>query len=115
MRLLKMVQHYQQEQYLFKFTMQTHLSNLTVTEKIVVINNMARSKLIVDWQPVDGVTQYLVNYKFENGNFILKLYLVVILNLLDTQKGDLHITSIFLQCTLVLSANSTEKTFVAQR
>ena len=43
-------------------------SGLSVSEQTVVINSIARSKLIIDWQPVQGVTQYLVNYKVEDGN-----------------------------------------------
>ena len=45
-------------------------SNLVVEEATVPINNMARSKLVVSWKPVLGVGKYLVNYKFEDGNFI---------------------------------------------
>ena len=45
-------------------------SNLTAQEKIVVINNQAVSKLIITWQPVVGVTEYRVNYKFNNNNYI---------------------------------------------
>tara|TARA_R100001086_G_scaffold241712_1_gene168816 strand:+ start:566 stop:4396 length:3831 start_codon:yes stop_codon:yes gene_type:complete len=45
-------------------------SSLTAQEKIVVINNQAVSKLIITWQPVVGVTEYRVNYKFNNNNFI---------------------------------------------
>ena len=45
-------------------------SLLTAQEKIVVINNQAVSKLIITWQPVVGVAEYRVNYKFNNNNFI---------------------------------------------
>ena len=45
-------------------------SALQAEEKIVVINNQAVSKLIVSWQPIVGVTQYQVNYRFNNGNFV---------------------------------------------
>ena len=43
---------------------------LQAEEKIVEINNQAVSKLIVSWQPIVGVTQYQVNYRFNNGNFV---------------------------------------------
>ena len=39
-------------------------------EKIVVINNQAVSKLIITWRPVIGVTEYRVNYRFNDNNFI---------------------------------------------
>ena len=43
---------------------------LQAEEKVVVINNQAVAKLIVSWQPIVGVTQYQVNYRFNNGNFV---------------------------------------------
>jgi predicted phage tail protein len=42
---------------------------LTVSEKIVEINNKAVSKLILDWQTQAGATKYEVQYKYENGDF----------------------------------------------
>ena len=48
---------------------------------------MARSKLIVDWQPVEGVTQYLVNYKFENTNYISQVVFSSDFEILDSKIG----------------------------
>ena len=45
-------------------------SSLQATEKIVVLNNRAVSKLFIQWQPVSGVTEYMVQYRFKNENFI---------------------------------------------
>ncbi len=45
-------------------------SNLTSQEQIVVLNNRAVSKLIVSWTPVKGVSQYRVQHRFNNGNFV---------------------------------------------
>jgi len=45
-------------------------SNLQGTEQIVVLNNRAVSKLFIQWQPVSGVTEYLIQYRFKNENFI---------------------------------------------
>ena len=45
-------------------------SALVAQETIVQINNQAISKLVLSWQPIVGVTQYQVNYRFNNGNFI---------------------------------------------
>jgi len=45
-------------------------SALTAQETIVEINNQAVAKLVISWQPIVGVTQYQVNYRFNNGNFI---------------------------------------------
>ena len=89
-------------------------SNLTVTEKIVTLNNMARSKLIVDWQPVDGVTQYLVNYKFEDTNFISQVVFSSDFEILDSKRGTYTIEVYSFNAALTISPNSTETVFVAQ-
>jgi len=45
-------------------------SSLQGTEQIVVLNNRAVSKLFIQWQPISGVTEYMVQYRFQNENFI---------------------------------------------
>ena len=45
-------------------------SSLQGTEQIVVLNNRAVSKLFIQWQPVSGVTEYMIQYRFQNENFI---------------------------------------------
>ena len=88
-------------------------SNLTISEKTVVINNIARSKLIVDWQPVQGVTQYLVNYKFEDGNYVSQVVFSSDFELLDTPIGEYTFQVFSYNAALVLSTNPTTKTFIA--
>ena len=89
-------------------------SNLTVTEQTVVINSIARSKLIVDWQPVQGVTQYLVNYKLENGNYVSQVVFSSDFEILDTVKGVYTIQVFSYNAGLTLSSQFTETTFTAQ-
>ena len=43
-------------------------SNLTATEQIVVLNNRAISKIFLSWEPIQGVKEYLVEFKYENDN-----------------------------------------------
>ena len=45
-------------------------SSLQGKEQIVVLNNRAVSKLFIQWQPINGVTEYMVQYRFKNENFI---------------------------------------------
>ena len=80
-------------------------SNLAVTEKTVVINNIARSKLIIDWQPVQGVTQYLVNYRLENGNYVSQVVFSSDFEILDTAKGTYEIQVFSYNAALTLSTN----------
>jgi len=89
-------------------------SNLTVTEQTVVINSIARSKLIVDWQPVVGVTQYLVNYKVENGNYVSQTVFSSDFELLDTVKATYTFQVFSYNALGEISTNSTDTTFVAQ-
>ena len=92
----------------------TSPSNLGVQEKIVTINSIARSKLIVDWKPVDGVTQYLVNYKFEDTNFISQVVFSSDFEILDSKRGNYTIEVYSYNATLELSPSPTITTFTAQ-
>jgi predicted phage tail protein len=89
-------------------------SNLTITEQTVVINSIARSKLIVDWQPVVGVTQYLVNYKVENGNYVSQVVFSSDFELLDTIKATYTVQVFSYNSLGEISANATEASFTAQ-
>ena len=88
-------------------------SFLNVAEKTVVINNIARSKLIISWQAVTGVTQYLVNYKYEDTNFVSQVVFSTDFELLDSKKGTYTIQVLSYNQALVLSKNSAETTFNA--
>ena len=89
-------------------------TNLTVTEKIITINSIARSKLIIDWQPIQGVTQYQVNYKFENNNYVSQTVFSSDFELLDTKKGTYTIQVFAYNANLQISPSPTEVTFVAK-
>ena len=88
-------------------------SNLKVQEKIVAINNIARSKLIVDWQPVTGVTQYLVNYKFEDTNFISQVVFSSDFTIMDSKRGNYTIEVYSYNAALELSPSPTTTTYAA--
>ncbi len=88
-------------------------SNLVVEEATVPINNMARSKLVVSWKPVLGVGKYLVNYKFEDGNFISRETYSPDIEIMDSQKGTYEIQVFSYNAALLLSESSTTTTFTA--
>ena len=88
-------------------------SNLTIKEQTVVINNIARSKLIIDWQPVTGVTQYLVNYKLENGNYVSQVVFSSDFEILDTVKGNYTVQVFSYNSVGQLSSNFTEASITA--
>ena len=88
--------------------------NLVINETTVVINNIARSKVIISWQPVQGVSKYLVSYKFEDGNYISAETYSPDFEILDTQKGTYEVQVFSYNSLLQLSANSTSKIFIAE-
>ena len=66
-------------------------SNLQGSEQIVVLNNRAVSKLFIQWQPVSGVTEYMVQYRFKNENFISERIKRPDFTIFETQLGSYEI------------------------
>ena len=89
-------------------------SALQADEKIVVINNQAVSKLIISWQPILGVTQYQVNYRFNNGNFVSQTVSSPDFEIFNSDVGTYEIQVFSYNAALQTSATSADLTFVAQ-
>jgi len=87
---------------------------LQAEEKIVVINNQAVSKLIISWQPIVGVTQYQVNYRFNNGNFISQTVSAPDFEIFDSDIGTYEFQVFSYNTALQTSATSSNLTFTAQ-
>ena len=66
-------------------------SNLQSSEQIVVFNNRAVSKLFIQWQPISGVTEYMVQYRFDNENFITQRITRPDFTIFETKKGTYEI------------------------
>lgn len=62
-------------------------SNLSATEKIVVVNNRAISKVFLNWQAVPGVAEYRVQYRFNNGNFTTATVSKTDFEIFNSEKG----------------------------
>ena len=86
---------------------------LVADEKLVIINNQAVSKLIISWQPVNGVTQYQVNYRYNNGNFVSTTVSSPDFEIFNTNIGTYEIQVFSYNTALELSATSTNLTFNA--
>ncbi|BCV01820.1 MAG: hypothetical protein CM15mV46_310 [Caudoviricetes sp.] len=54
---------------------------------IVTINNLAVSKLLLVWTGVSGVSQYLVQYRFNSGNWVNEVVFRTDFEILDTDVG----------------------------
>ena len=88
-------------------------SNLTAVETIVPINNQAISKIFISWQPIVGVIEYQVNYRFENGNFVTEKVSRPDFQIINSQLGTYEIQVFSYNVQGQLSATSNDITFVA--
>ena len=88
-------------------------SALVAEEKLVVINNRAVSKLIISWQPIPGVTQYQVNYRFGDGNFVSTSVSSPDFEIFNTSIGTYEIQVFSYNTALQLSSSSADLTFNA--
>ena len=88
-------------------------SNLSAVEKIVPINNQAVSKIIISWQPITGVIEYQVNYRFNNGNFVSTKVSSPDFEIMNSQLGTYEIQVFSYNINTILSATSNDLTFNA--
>ena len=86
---------------------------LAATEQIFPINNQAVSKVVISWQPIVGVTQYQVNYRFGNDNFISEKVSRPDFEIMNSRKGTYTIQVFSYNVLDQLSATSTNLTFEA--
>ena len=86
---------------------------LTAVETIVPINNQAVSKIVISWQPINGVIEYQVNYRYENGNFVTERVSRPDFEILNSQLGTYEIQVFSYNVQAQLSATSTDLTFEA--
>jgi len=88
-------------------------SNLSAVEKIVPINNQAVSKIVIAWQPIVGVLEYQVNYRFANGNFVSQKVSKPDFEIMNSQLGVYEIQVFSYNVQGRLSATSNDLTFTA--
>ena len=87
--------------------------NLQASERIAVINALAVSKIILSWVPVTAVTQYLVQYRFNNTNWISETVFRPDFEIINSQKGAYEFRVFSYNAALKISATSTDLTFNA--
>ena len=88
-------------------------SNLSVVETIVPINNQAVSKIFLSWQPITGVIEYQVNYRFENGNYFTERVSRPDFQIMNSQLGTYEFQVFSYNVNNQLSATSNDLTFEA--
>ena len=89
------------------------LSSIKAEERIVVINNQAVSKLIISWKPVVGVTQYQINYRYDNSNNISTTVSSPDFEIFNSDIGKYEIEIYSYNTALQLSSSPTEFVFNA--
>jgi len=87
--------------------------NLQASERIVVINALAVTKIILSWVTVTGVSQYLVQYRFNNTNWVSEIVFRPDFELLNTEAGSYEFKVFSYNAALKLSATSSDLTFNA--
>jgi len=88
-------------------------SNLQASERVVVINALAVTKLILSWVSVTGVSQYLVQYRFNNTNWVSQIVFRPDFEIVGTEAGTYEFKVFSYNAALKLSATSTDLTFNA--
>jgi len=88
-------------------------AGLAATEQIFPINNQAVSKIVISWQPIVGVTQYQVNYRFGNDNFISEKVSRPDFEIMNSRKGTYTIQVFSYNVLDQLSATSSSIEFEA--
>jgi len=88
-------------------------SNIAGDERIIVLGDRAVSKLIVSWQPVAGVSQYLVKHKFNDGGFQTTIVQSPVYEVFDTELGTYEFEVYSLNSVFEPSVQPTTLTFNA--
>jgi len=88
-------------------------SNLSAVETIVPINNQAVSKIFISWQPIVGVIEYQVNYRYNNGNFTSERVTRPDFEIFNSQLGTYDIEVYSYNVLGKLSATANTLKFIA--
>ena len=86
-------------------------NGLSAEEVIVLINNQPVSKLIIRWQPVIGVSNYMVNYRFGNNNIVSATTSSPDFEIFNTKVGSYEVSVRSLNSGLEPSATAATDTF----
>ena len=83
-------------------------------EIIVTINGLAVSKLLLTWNVVSGVTQYLVQFRFNNGNWTSEIVYKTDFEIVNTEAGTYEFRVYSYNAGLSLSSSFSDLIFEAK-
>ncbi len=79
-------------------------TDLTATQQFYVENQKAKVKIILDYEAVPGVSQYRVQYRKDNGNFISTTIVGTDFTIFDASEGTYEFRVFSLNAALEASA-----------
>ena len=88
-------------------------SGLVAEERIIVKNKLAIVKIILSWGGVTGVSQYQVQYRFNNANWVVQDVFRPDFEIEGTEAGTYEFKVFSYNAALKLSETSTDLTFNA--
>jgi len=87
---------------------------LPILEEIVEVNNIAINRILISWQPVAGVTQYQIQYRFENTNWVTQVVFRPDIEIMNTQAGTYDIKVFSYNAGGLLSSTPSSTQFNAE-
>ena len=88
-------------------------SGLVAEERIIVKNKLAIVKIILSWVAVTGVSQYQVQYRFNNTNWVIQDVFRPDFEVEGTEAGTYEFRVFSYNAALKISETSTDLTFNA--
>ena len=88
-------------------------SGLVAEERIIVKNKLAIVKIILSWVSVTGVSQYQVQYRFNNTNWVIQDVFRPDFEIEGTEAGTYEFKVFSYNAALKISETSTDLTFNA--
>ena len=89
-------------------------TSISFDEKTVVRNGIAISRLFVTWVPVKGVSQYLIQYRFSNGNYESQVVFRPDITIDNSELGTYEFEIFSFNAALEVSNTSLSQSFNAQ-
>ena len=89
-------------------------TTISFEEKTVVRNGVAISRLFVTWVPVNGVNQYLVQYRFANGNYESQIVFRPDIQIDNSEVGTYEFKVFSYNALLEVSSTSLDANFNAE-
>ena len=88
-------------------------TNLSAKEEIYELNGRAASKILVSWRPVNGINQYRIRWRPQNGNWTVNTQARPDFEIFDTTIGTYYIEVYSLNASLKPSRSPALLTFQA--